>query len=113
VKTYVVYILRCTDNSYYTGITSDLDRRIHEHQSGSSPGSYTSARRPVELVFTQEFSSVNQAIEFEKQVKGWSRKKKEALIGGHWEHLKPLAECKNDTSHKNRIRPQPEEGGDG
>ena len=101
MHSYFVYILKCSDNSYYTGVTNDLDRRLFEHQSGLSPNAYTHSRRPVELVFQTEFDDVNQAIAFEKQMKGWSRKKKEAIIEENWDSLKPLAECTNETSHKN------------
>ena len=78
MKQYFVYILKCSDNSYYTGITSDLEGRLVKHQSGYYPESYTHTRRPIELVFYTEFNDVEQAISFEKRVKGWSRKKKEA-----------------------------------
>lgn len=67
---YSVYILKCSDGSYYTGITNDLERRLYEHQSGLNLEFYTHRRRPVELVFHQDFNDVNQAIDFEKQVKG-------------------------------------------
>lgn len=106
MKLYYVYILRCSDNSYYTGITSDMDRRIHKHQIGYNSQSYTFSRRPVELVFHTYFTNVNQAIAFEKQVKKWSRKKKEAIIKDDWEKLKSLAECKNEASHKNYNNPK-------
>ncbi|WP_262150034.1 GIY-YIG nuclease family protein [Chryseobacterium foetidum] len=82
---YYVYIVKCSDNSYYTGVTNDLERRINEHNDGNKPESYTYKRRLVELVFYYEFNDINQAIEFEKQVKGWSRKKKEAIINDNWE----------------------------
>lgn len=98
---YSVYILKCSDGSYYTGVTNDLDKRLYEHQTGLNPTAYTHRRRPVELVFHQDFNDVNQAIDFEKQVKGWSRKKKEAIMAGDWALLRPLAECKNETAHKN------------
>ena len=88
MKQYFVYILLCNDGSYYTGITNDLERRIYEHENGIDIGSYTSRRRPVKLVFYEMFTDVNQAIAFEKQVKGWNRKKKEAVINGDW-HLLP------------------------
>ncbi len=99
-KTYYVYILKCSDESYYTGMTNNIDRRIAEHSSGMNPECYTATRRPVELVFAYEFKYVNNAIAFEKQVKGWSRKKKEAIIGGNWEELRKLAECMNKTTWK-------------
>jgi len=91
---YFVYILLCSDNSYYTGITNDLERRLYEHQNGINPGSYTCKRRPVKLVFHEMFPDVNQAIAFEKQVKGWKRAKKEAIINGNWHLLPEVAKRK-------------------
>ncbi|MBV8390485.1 MAG: GIY-YIG nuclease family protein [Mucilaginibacter sp.] len=91
MKQYFVYILLCSDNSYYTGITNDIDRRFYEHQTGENPKCYTYKRRPLKLVFCERFTDVNQAIAFEKQVKGWRRAKKEALINGNWELLPELS----------------------
>ncbi|MEZ5009551.1 MAG: GIY-YIG nuclease family protein [Chitinophagales bacterium] len=108
LKIYYVYILKCSDNSYYTGVTNDIDRRLIEHQTGINPKAYTHNRRPVELVFHYQFNDINQAIAFEKQVKGWNRKKKEALINDKWELLPSLSECKNQTSHKNYLSGQRE-----
>ncbi|HET8828427.1 MAG TPA: GIY-YIG nuclease family protein [Pelobium sp.] len=102
MKYYYVYILKCNDNSYYTGVTNDIDRRLKEHQNGFNPKSFTHNRRPVELVFCDYFIDINQAIAFEKQVKGWNRKKKEAIILGEWNKLKELAICRNESSHKNK-----------
>jgi putative endonuclease len=102
---YYVYILKCYDKSYYTGVTNDLERRLNEHQTGYDRGAYTFDKRPVELVFHCFTNDIKQAIAFEKQVKGWSRKKKEAIINNNWEQLKPLSECKNETSHKNYKKP--------
>ncbi|MCB0506003.1 MAG: GIY-YIG nuclease family protein [Cyclobacteriaceae bacterium] len=104
MKQYFVYILKCSDNSYYTGVTNDLERRLDEHREGINKAAYTHNRRPVSLVFYTDFNDINQAIAFEKQVKGWSRKKKEALINDEWDKLPELAECKNETSHKNYIK---------
>ncbi|KIO51107.1 GIY-YIG nuclease family protein [Flavobacterium hibernum] len=101
MKRYYVYILKCSDDSYYTGVTSDIERRLNEHCFGSNKESYTYSKRPLELVFCTEFNDVNQAIAFEKQVKGWSRKKKEAIINDKWEDLKNLSECLNKTTYKN------------
>lgn len=98
MKSYYVYILQCADDSYYTGVTNNLERRLAEHNSGRNSCSYTATRRPVEMVFWIEFRDIRQAIAFEKQVKGWSRKKKEAIIEGRWEDLTILAECQN-ASH--------------
>ncbi len=98
---YFVYILCCADSSYYTGVTNDVERRLHEHETNFYPNSYTSKRLPVELVFWIKFNDINQAIGFEKQVKGWNRKKKEALIREEWDSLKELAICKNETHFSN------------
>ena len=91
MEIYNVYILKCADDSYYTGITNDIDRRLWEHQNGIHTKCYTYRRRPVELVFIESFNDVNQAIAFEKQIKGWSRKKKEAIINNEWEKLPELS----------------------
>ncbi len=88
---YFVYIPLCADNSYYAGVTNDMERRMYEHENGLNPGSYTHKQRPVTLVFCERLTDVNQAIAFEKQVKGWSRKKKEAIINGNWELLPELS----------------------
>ena len=84
------YILRCADGSYYTGHTDDLERRIGQHQTGAIPG-YTHSRRPVELMWSQEFPSRLEALAAERQVKDWSRKKKEALFRGDWEAVSAAA----------------------
>jgi putative endonuclease len=92
-----VYIVNCKDDSYYTGVTNNVERRIVEHNSGLDKNSYTYSRRPVKLVYSQEFSDPNEAIRFEKQVKGWSRAKKEALIEGNFEKLVMLSNRKNNS----------------
>lgn len=89
-----LYIVKCSDGSYYTGTTSELEKRLSEHQAGI-PGAYTFDKRPVEFVFTEGFSSWPEAVAREMQVKGWSRNKKEALIQGDWERLKNLAKGKS------------------
>lgn len=76
MKAYYVYILKCSDNSYYTGVTNDYERRLYEHNAGIDRKSYTFRRRPLQLVYVTEFRDVEEAIAFEKKVKGWSRKKK-------------------------------------
>ncbi|MDY0987471.1 GIY-YIG nuclease family protein [Flavobacterium sp. CFBP9031] len=101
MKRYYVYILKCSDGSYYTGMTNDINRRLNEHNYGLNQESYTFHKRPLELVFCTDFNDVIQAIAFEKQVKGWSRKKKEAIIKDKWEDLKKLSQCLNKTTHKN------------
>src|SRR5712692_9908294 len=86
-----LYILRCADDSYYVGTTrADLEHRVAQHNAGTY-GGYTSKRRPVALVFAQWFDRITDAIEAERQVKGWSRAKKEALIRGEFERLPELS----------------------
>ena len=94
MKIYFVYILKCSDKTYYTGITSNLEIRLVEHQQGKHVESYTYKRRPVELVFYAEFTDVNFAIDWEKRLKKWSRAKKEALINDEFEKLPNLAKKK-------------------
>ncbi len=89
-----LYILRCSDGSYYTGHTDNLEKRMAEHQMGEI-SCYATTRLPVELVFCQEFQSRVEVVERERQIKGWSRWKKEALIRGDWEGLKELSRCQS------------------
>ena len=96
MKQYFVYILLCADGSYYTGVTNNIDRRFYEHQSGEDHKAYTFKRRPVKLVFCENFVDINQAIAFEKQVKGWRREKKEAIINDRWDMLPVLAKTAKD-----------------
>jgi putative endonuclease len=97
MKTYFVYILNCSDNTFYTGITSNLTKRLIEHKKGIYNGSYTSTRRPVSLVFYAEFTDVNMSIDAEKQIKKWSKAKKQALIDGEFDKLPNLAKKKFNT----------------
>jgi putative endonuclease len=87
-----VYILLCADSSYYVGCATgeDLAPRIAQHNSGFY-GGYTSARRPVKLAWSQHFEQITDAIAAERQLKGWSRAKKEALIRGDWNSVQNLA----------------------
>ncbi|MGC1205824.1 MAG: GIY-YIG nuclease family protein [Flavobacteriaceae bacterium] len=94
MKIYYVYILKCSDETYYTGITSNLTKRIKEHKFGKHTDSYTFKRRPTNLEFYVEFTDVNLAIQSEKQIKKWSRAKKEALIKNEFEKLPNLAKKK-------------------
>ena len=86
-----VYILKCADETFYTGLTTNLDKRVQEHQEGKHNNSYTSKRRPVELVYFSQFTNINIAIEFEKKIKKWSQAKKLALIENRYEDLPHLA----------------------
>jgi putative endonuclease len=81
-----VYILRCSDNSYYVGSTWTLERRIAQHEAGEG-AEYTKRRLPVDLVYAEEFDRISEAFEREKQVQNWSRRKREALIRGDFDAL--------------------------
>ena len=87
MKIYFVYILKCSDNTFYTGFTSNLEKRIQEHSGGNDTTAYTYRRRPVELLWFEQFSDPKHAIAVEKQIKGWSHRKKLALIEEDWEKL--------------------------
>jgi len=84
------YMLRCADDSFYVGHTDDLDRRISQHQSGYFTG-YTFKRRPIELVWSEDFQTRLDALSAEKQIKGWRREKKQALMNGNWELMSQLS----------------------
>ena len=87
----ILYILRCSDGSYYVGTTrGGLEKRVAEHETGSFDG-YTAYRRPVSLVFQQAFERIAEAVAAERQIKGWRRAKKEALIRGDYSALPLLA----------------------
>jgi len=96
-----VYILECADGSYYTGSTWNLERRLWEHRNGLG-AKHTAKRLPVKLVFCEECERVEDAYIREKQIQGWSRKKKEALMAGDWRRVHGLAECQN-ASHSRNI----------
>ncbi len=97
-----MYILLCADGSYYTGSTIDLERRLLQHQDGEG-ANFTRKHLPVKLVYYEEFDNIAEAFRREKQVQGWSRKKKEALINGELNKLHQLAECKNKSHYKNEL----------
>jgi putative endonuclease len=92
-----LHILKCADGSYYTGSTHNLELRLAQHQAGEG-GDYTSKRLPVTLVYSCEFESEHEAFLRERQVKGWSRGRKEALMHGDFEALVKLS--------KSRLRPR-------
>ncbi len=85
-----MYILECSDGSYYTGSTVNLKLRILQHQNGEG-ANHTKTRLPVKLVYFEEFSTVQEAFYREKQIQKWRREKKEALIAGNFEKLKELS----------------------
>src|SRR5690606_22560314 len=92
---FFTYILKCSDDSFYIGHTENLEQRIAQHQSGYFTG-YTYKRRPVTLVWSESFQTRIEALEAEKQIKGWSKAKKQALINGDWELLSQLARNRSD-----------------
>ncbi|MGZ9222173.1 MAG: GIY-YIG nuclease family protein [Anaerolineales bacterium] len=102
---YAIYILKCCDGTYYTGLTKDLEGRLHEHQTGANPESYTVGRRPVELVWSLVTESYHEAFQWEHPIKGWSRAKKEALIRGDIEGIHKIvkAERKRREQNKNKL----------
>ncbi len=104
-----MYILKCSDGSYYTGSTWNLEKRLAEHQAGLG-ANHTRKRLPVELVYCEECDRVEDAFRREKQIQGWSRKKKEALMRGDSNALHRLAECRNDTHYSGFGSAQPTEG---
>jgi len=116
-----VYILKCADDSCYTGSTTDLERRLAEHQLGICNG-YTKSRLPVELVWCEELPTAHDAFLFERQVKGWSRAKKEALIRGDWDGTHEIVKAERrererrkraqrNNSHPERSEPRSDSEG--
>ena len=94
-----VYVLQCNDGSYYTGCTTNLEERVYQHQKGLYSG-YTSKRRPIKLIWFEEFRDVHEAIDIERQIKGWSRKKKEALMRDDFELLEELSKSSKVRKQK-------------
>ncbi|GLV25360.1 GIY-YIG nuclease family protein [Sphingobium sp. Cam5-1] len=92
---FYTYMLHCADRSFYVGHTDDLQTRVAQHEAGGI-ASYTQIRRPVKLVWSQEFSTRIEAIEAERQIKGWSRAKKLALIREDWDLISILAHSNKD-----------------
>ena len=105
-----VYILQCSDGSYYTGHTDNLQQRVAQHQSGCC-GGYTAQRLPVTLAFSQECITHEEALTAEQQIKGWSRAKKEAMMRGDWKEVSRLAHgSTRESVNKLSVRPDPVEG---
>lgn len=99
-----VYILQCADDSYYTGHTDNIENRLAQHHQGVIASCYTYSRRPLICVFTQNFPTREEAIASEQQIKGWGRKKKEAMIRGDWQEVSKLAKSSFDTSASSALR---------
>jgi putative endonuclease len=102
MKNYFVYILQCSDDSYYTGVTNNVERRLYEHQNGLIDNCYTHGRRPIKLVCVEVFNDIVRAIAREKQIKGWKRVKKQALIKKSYESLPKLS--LNSVKAKNYLK---------
>ncbi len=96
-----MYILSCADGSPYVGSTSNLEYRVSQHQLGEG-GLYTAARLPVKLVFSEEHPTIYEAFLREREVKGWSRAKKEALVGGDYARLPQLSRSKKPRAEPER-----------
>ena len=96
-----MYILLCSDGSYYTGSTTNIELRLQQHQEGVG-SNFTSKRLPVKLQYYEFFAHVADAFYWEKQIQGWSRRKKEALMTGFEVNLKRFSECMNETHYRNQ-----------
>jgi len=96
MKTYWVYMLLCADDSLYVGITSAIEQRLGQHNFGIDRKCYTFKRRPLRLVHCSDFRNIDDAIAWEKQLKGWSRAKKLALIENDWRRISELARNHSD-----------------
>lgn len=103
-----VYILECADGSYYTGSTKNLNLRILQHKMGEG-ANHTKKRLPIKLVYFEEFERIDLAFYREKQIQGWRRDKKEALISLASDKLHELARCLNKSSHVNFLKKDKEE----
>ncbi len=100
MKIYYVYILECSDGTFYTGVTNNLDRRLSEHNQGLNKKGYTYSRRPLAMKKSFDFNNIIDAIDFEKQIKRWSHGKKLALINEDWDSIKILSlsrQARNDN----------------
>ena len=94
-----IYILLCSDGSYYTGITRrPLEQRLSEHENGLIPSCYTFLRRPVVLVHSEHHERIDEAVATERRIKGWSRAKKEAYMRGDYDRLSKLARRRGGES---------------
>jgi putative endonuclease len=115
-----IYILRCADGRYYTGITRrPVDERVSEHAQGLIKGCYTESRLPVALVFSEYYERVDEAVAAERRIKGWSRAKKEAMMRGDFVALSALAKRKrkpekpksDPSSFETQASPAPQDEG--
>ncbi len=100
---YYVYILKCSDGSYYTGSTDNISRRLYEHITGGNTKAYTCSRRPVQLIWCEEYATKCEARTREHQIKGWSRKRKEALIKIDWQGLHEIVLAERLSRKKKQL----------
>ena len=98
-----VYMLKCADDSFYTGHTDNLEVRLEQHRTGAIVSCYTFKRRPLELAYQQAFGSREEALAAEQQIKGWSRAKKVALVNQDWAEISRLARTNKHTKVKGVI----------
>ena len=103
---YIVYVLECSDGSYYTGSTDNIQKRLWQHEQGVEPSSYTYSRRPVKLVWTSEETQYYyDALRWERQIKGWSRVKKQALIRGEFDAIHEIVKVERKKREQNKRKP--------
>jgi len=100
---YYVYIIKCVDDSFYVGMTDNLDRRFIEHRDGLVKG-YTSSRRPVELMWSSAFVTHDEAFTQERRIKTWSRAKKEALIKNDWDEIHEVVKRERKTREAKKLK---------
>jgi len=104
---YIVYILECSDGSYYTGSTDDIAKRLWQHEQGVESASYTYSRRPVKLVWTsEETQHYYDALRWERQIKGWSRAKKQALICGEFDAIHEIVKAERKRREQKKQTPR-------
>ena len=105
---YLVYILECSDGSYYTGSTDDLNKRLSQHEQGVESSSYTYSRRPLKLVWaSEETQYYYDALRWERQIKGWSRAKKQALIRGDFDAIHKIVRAERKRREQNQNKRPP------
>jgi len=102
---YAIHILKCSDSTYYTGLPKDLDYRVWEHQTGANPESYTFDHRPIKLVWSVVTESYQEAFQWERKIKGWSRAKKEALIRDDIEGIHEIVKSERKQREQNKRKP--------
>ncbi|MEK7325331.1 MAG: GIY-YIG nuclease family protein [Chloroflexota bacterium] len=102
---FYVYILKCSDGSYYTGMAENLEYRLAQHQAGTFEDGYTASRRPVEMMWSAQFASHDDAFRRERQIKGWSRAKKEALIRGDWDGIRKVIQQEHERREAKKDQP--------